>query len=162
MTEAARKGETDRVSMIYASLPEPLRREKSILMMRLKATASDDDRYLAALDDYARYYPDAPDTKLHLVDAYFLRKRYDQVIAQLDAPVYMTRQALYDTKRINDATAAVKKAFENQVTGKGYSLVEVLATCPTNWRMTPIQANEHVRKTVTEVYPLGDLVDRGT
>jgi len=87
--------------------------------------------------------------------------RFSEIIAQLDAPVYVTRQALYDTKRIQAATKAVKKAFRNQVEGKGYSLVEILATCPTNWRMTPVQANEHVRKTVTEVFPLGDFIDRG-
>jgi 2-oxoglutarate ferredoxin oxidoreductase subunit beta len=88
--------------------------------------------------------------------------RFSEMIAQLDAPAYVTRQALYDTKRITDATKAITKAFRYQVEGKGYSLVEVLSTCPTNWRMTPIQANEHVKNTVTEVFPLGDLVDRGT
>jgi 2-oxoglutarate ferredoxin oxidoreductase subunit beta len=88
--------------------------------------------------------------------------RFSEMIAQLEAPAYVTRQALYDTRRIADATKAIKKAFRNQVEGKGYSLVEVLSTCPTNWRMTPVQANEHVKKTVTEVFPLGDLVDRGT
>jgi len=87
--------------------------------------------------------------------------RFSEIIAQLDAPVYVTRQALYDTRRIMDATKAIKKAFQNQVDGKGYSLVEVLSTCPTNWRMSPIQANEHVANVVTEVFPLGDLVDRG-
>ena len=87
--------------------------------------------------------------------------RFSELIALLDAPAYVTRQALYDTKRIHDATAAIKKAFEYQVEGKGYSLVEVLSTCPTNWRMTPEQANEHVANVVTEVFPLGDLVDRG-
>jgi len=84
--------------------------------------------------------------------------RFSEMIAQLDAPVYVTRQALFDTRRIADTTKAITKAFRNQVEGRGYSLVEVLATCPTNWRMTPNQANEHVRKTVTQVYPLGDLV----
>jgi len=87
--------------------------------------------------------------------------RFSEMIAQLDAPMYVTRQALYDTKRIRDATAAIKKAFEYQVDGKGYSLVEVLSTCPTNWRMSPTQANEHVKNVVTEVFPLGDLIDRG-
>jgi len=86
--------------------------------------------------------------------------RFSEMIAQLDAPAYVTRQALFDTKRINETTKAITKAFRNQVEGKGYSLVEVLATCPTNWRMTPVQSNEHVRKTVVEVFPLGDLVDR--
>ncbi len=83
------------------------------------------------------------------------------MIAQLDAPVYVTRQALYDTKRIMDATKAIKKAFTNQVEGKGYSLVEVLSTCPTNWHMKPVDASRHVADVVTKVYPLGDLVDRG-
>lgn len=87
--------------------------------------------------------------------------RFSEMIAQLVAPVYVTRQALYDTRRIQETTKAIKKAFTNQVEERGYSLVEVLATCPTNWRMTPVQANEHVRKTVTEVFPLGDMVDRG-
>ena len=87
--------------------------------------------------------------------------RFSEMIALLDAPAYVTRQALYDTKRINDATAAIRKAFEYQVEGKGYSLVEVLSTCPTNWRMSPLQSNEHVANVVTEVFPLGDLIDRG-
>jgi len=87
--------------------------------------------------------------------------RFSEMIAQLEAPVYVTRQALFDTKRIMDATTAIKKAFRNQVEGKGYSLVEVLSTCPTNWRMSPTKANEHVKNVVTDVFPLGDLVDRG-
>jgi len=87
--------------------------------------------------------------------------RFSEMIAQLEAPVYVTRQALYDTKRIQDATTAIKKAFSNQVEGKGYSLVEVLSTCPTNWRMSPLQANKHVAEVVTKVFPLGDLIDRG-
>jgi len=87
--------------------------------------------------------------------------RFSELIAQLEAPVYVTRQALYDTRRILDCTKAIKKAFQNQVDGKGYSLVEVLATCPTNWHMSPLQANEHVATTVTKVFPLGDLVNKG-
>jgi 2-oxoglutarate/2-oxoacid ferredoxin oxidoreductase subunit beta len=87
--------------------------------------------------------------------------RFSELIAQLEAPVYVTRQALYDTRRIMDCTKAIKKAFQNQVDGKGYSLVEVLTTCPTNWHMSPLQANEHVAKTVTKIFPLGDLVNKG-
>ncbi len=100
--------------------------------------------------------PDGRDAKL-----FGYPIRFSELIALLDAPAYVTRQALYDTKRIHDATAAIKKAFQYQVEGKGYSLVEVLSTCPTNWRMTPQQSNEHVANVVTEVFPLGDLVDRG-
>ncbi len=87
--------------------------------------------------------------------------RFSEMIAQLEAPAYVTRQALFDTKHIMDTTRAIKKAFQNQLDGKGFSLVEVLSTCPTNWRMSPVQANKHVAETVTGVFPLGDLVDRG-
>jgi len=87
--------------------------------------------------------------------------RFSELIAQLEAPVYVTRQALYDTRHIMDCTKAIKKAFQNQVDGRGYSLVEVLATCPTNWHMSPVQANQHVANTVTKVFPLGDLVNKG-
>ena len=87
--------------------------------------------------------------------------RFSEMIAQLEAPAYVTRQALFDTSHILDTTKAIKKAFQNQIDGKGYSLVEVLSTCPTNWRMSPVQSNAHVAETVTKVFPLGDLVDRG-
>lgn len=87
--------------------------------------------------------------------------RFSEMIAQLDAPVYVTRQAVYDTRHIMQTSKAIKKAFQNQVDGKGYSLVEILTTCPTNWRMTPTQSNDHVANVVTDVFPLGDLVDRG-
>lgn len=87
--------------------------------------------------------------------------RFSEMIAQLDGPVYVTRQSLYDIKRITQATKAIKKAFSYQVEGKGYSLVEVLANCPTNWRMSPEESNKHIAEVVSKVFPLGDLVDRG-
>ena len=87
--------------------------------------------------------------------------RFSEMIATLEAPAYVTRQALFDTKHIMETTKAVKKAFQYQVEGKGYSLVEILSTCPTNWRMSPVQSNAHVAETVTKVFPLGDLIDRG-
>jgi len=87
--------------------------------------------------------------------------RFSEMIAQLDAPAYVTRQSLYDIKRITQATKAIKKAFTYQVEGKGYSLVEVLANCPTNWRMNPEESNKHIAEVVSKVFPIGDLVDRG-
>jgi 2-oxoglutarate ferredoxin oxidoreductase subunit beta len=83
------------------------------------------------------------------------------MIAQLDAPVYVTRQALYDQKRILTASRAIKKAFQYQVEGKGYSLVEILTNCPTNWRMSPVETNNRLANEVVKVFPLGDFVDRG-
>ncbi len=86
--------------------------------------------------------------------------RFAEMIAQLDAPVYVTRQALYDQKRIMAATRAIIKAFRCQIEDRGYSLVEILTTCPTNWRMSPVEANSHVMNEVIRAFPLGDLVDR--
>ncbi len=86
---------------------------------------------------------------------------FAEMIAQLEAPVYVTRQALYDHKRIMAASRAIKKAFQYQIEGKGYSLVEMLTNCPTNWRMSPVEANGHLLNEVVKVFPLGDLVDRG-
>ena len=86
--------------------------------------------------------------------------RFAEMIAQLDAPIYVTRQALYDQKRIMAATRAIRKAFRCQIEDRGYSLVEILTTCPTNWRMSPVEANSHVMNEVIKAFPLGDLVDR--
>lgn len=87
--------------------------------------------------------------------------RFSEMVAQLDAPVYVTRQSLYDQKRIMATSRAIKKAFQYQVEGKGYSLVEILANCPTSWRMGPVEANRWIADEVVKVFPLGDLVDRG-
>ena len=86
--------------------------------------------------------------------------RFTEMIAQLDAPVYVTRQALYDQKRIIAASRAIKKAFQCQVECKGYSLVEVVSNCPTNWRMGPTETNSYLMNEVVKAFPLGDLVDR--
>jgi 2-oxoglutarate ferredoxin oxidoreductase subunit beta len=86
--------------------------------------------------------------------------RFAEMIAQLDAPVYVTRQALYDQKRIIAATRAIRKAFRCQIEERGYSLVEILTTCPTNWRMSPVEAKSHVMNEVIRAFPLGDLMDR--
>lgn len=87
--------------------------------------------------------------------------RFAEMVAQLDAPAYVTRQSLYDQKRIMAANRAIKKAFRYQVEGKGYSLVEVLTNCPTNWRMGPLETNRHLADEVIKTFPLGDFVDRG-
>ena len=86
--------------------------------------------------------------------------RFAEMIAQLDAPVYVTRQALYDQKRIVAATRAIRKAFQCQVEGKGYSLVEMVTNCPTNWRMAPVETNSYLMNEVVKAFPLGDLSDR--
>jgi 2-oxoglutarate ferredoxin oxidoreductase subunit beta len=87
--------------------------------------------------------------------------RFAEMLAQLEAPVYVTRQALYDQKRIMATSHAIKKAFQCQIDGKGYSLVEILTNCPTNWHMNSLECNSHLANEVVRAFPLGDLLDRG-
>jgi 2-oxoglutarate ferredoxin oxidoreductase subunit beta len=86
--------------------------------------------------------------------------KMSEMLAALDGPTYITRQAVYDAKRIDDARAAIKKAFRYQMEDRGYSLVEFLSACPINWGMDPVEANERIKEEVEEVYPLGDIIER--
>ena len=86
--------------------------------------------------------------------------KMSEMLAQSDGPTYITRQAVYNVERINKAKKAIKKAFTNQIEGRGYSLVEILSACPINWGMDPVDANDRIKREVEEVYPLGDIVDR--
>jgi 2-oxoglutarate ferredoxin oxidoreductase subunit beta len=87
--------------------------------------------------------------------------KISEMLAQLDGPAYISRQAVFDYSHVVKAKRAVLKAFRNQLEGKGFSLVEILSTCPTNWRMSPTEAGRWVAERVTEVFPLGDLKDVG-
>lgn len=76
------------------------------------------------------------------------------MLSQLDGPAYLERVAVNNVKNVRSAKRAIKKAFENQVNGLGFSLVEVVSTCPTNWGMTPEKALEWVdRKNDTLLSP---------
>jgi 2-oxoisovalerate ferredoxin oxidoreductase beta subunit len=83
-----------------------------------------------------------------------------ELLATLQAPVYIERVGLGDNKQIVQAGRAVKKALENQVQGLGFSLVEILAPCPTIWKMSPVEAQHWVRDVMEKTYPLGVLRDR--
>jgi 2-oxoisovalerate ferredoxin oxidoreductase beta subunit len=83
-----------------------------------------------------------------------------ELLATLEAPVYIERVALGDNKQIAQATRAVRKAVENQVRGLGFSLIEVLSPCPTIWKMTPVEAQHWVRDVMQKTYPLGVFRDR--
>lgn len=76
-------------------------------------------------------------------------------IALCDGTVYSARCSLDTIANIKKTKAAIKKAFEVQLQGSGFSFVEILATCPTNWHMTPQQAHDRIRNELFEVYPLG-------
>ncbi len=77
------------------------------------------------------------------------------MIAGLDGPVYVERVALFDAKRRAKAAKAIKKAVRLQVEGTGFSLVEVLAECPTHLKLTPVEAEKWVREKMVPFFPLG-------
>jgi 2-oxoisovalerate ferredoxin oxidoreductase beta subunit len=83
-----------------------------------------------------------------------------ELLATLEAPVYIERVALGDNKQIALATRAIKRAVENQVRGLGFSLIEVLAPCPTIFKMTPVDAQHWVRDVLTKTFPVKVILDR--
>ena len=86
--------------------------------------------------------------------------RVSELLATLEAPVYIERVALGDNKQIAQAARAIKRAVENQVKGLGFSLIEVLSPCPTIWKMSAVDAQRWVREVMEKTYPLGVVVDR--
>lgn len=78
-----------------------------------------------------------------------------EMLATQDGPAYIARVALNTVGNINKAKAAIRKAFQCQIDKKGFSLVEILSTCPTNWGMTPTAAMDFVGNEMIKKYPLG-------
>ena len=83
-----------------------------------------------------------------------------ELLATLEAPVYIERVGLGDNKQIVQATRAIRKAVDNQVRGLGFSLIEVLSPCPTIWKMQPVDAQHWVRDVMEKTFPLGVFCDR--
>jgi len=85
--------------------------------------------------------------------------RVCEMLATLDGPSYITRCALSDPANVLKAKKAILKGFRNQIEGKGFSLIELLSTCPTNMGLTPIAAADYVKNDMTKVFPLGVYKD---
>lgn len=83
-----------------------------------------------------------------------------ELLSSLDGPEFIQRVAVNNVKNVLAAKKAIKKAFENQIQGKGFSLVEVISSCPTNWGMTPQKALEWIDSNMIPYYPLGVYKDR--
>ena len=81
--------------------------------------------------------------------------RVSEMLATLDGPSYIARVSVHDMKNVMAAKKAIKQAFKNQIEGKGFSLVEVLSTCPTNWGLTPKEALNWLVENMIPQYPLG-------
>ena len=86
--------------------------------------------------------------------------RVCEMLAQLDGAAYLERVAVNNVKNVRKAKAAIKKAFENQINGVGFSLIEVVSTCPTNWGLTPEAALKFVEEKMIPYYPLGVYKDK--
>ncbi|MBE7044115.1 MAG: 2-oxoglutarate oxidoreductase [Ruminococcaceae bacterium] len=85
--------------------------------------------------------------------------RMAEMLATLDGPSYIERVALDTVPNIKKAKAAIKKAFQNQIDQKGFSMVEVLSTCPTNWGLSPQEAIKRLQDEMIPYYPLGVYKD---
>ena len=86
--------------------------------------------------------------------------RVCEMLATLDGTTYAERVAVNTVPAIRKAKRAIKKAFQNQVDGKGFSIVEVLSTCPTNWGLTPVESLKWLQENMVPYYPLGVYKDR--
>jgi 2-oxoglutarate ferredoxin oxidoreductase subunit beta len=84
-----------------------------------------------------------------------------EMLSTLDGTAYAERVSVDDIKNIKKAKAAIKKAFEYQIDKKGFSIVEVLSTCPTNWGLSPKESIAWLRENMMPVYPLGVYKDKG-
>ena len=82
-----------------------------------------------------------------------------EMLSNVDGAAYLERVAVNNVKNIRNAKKAIKKAFQNQIDGKGFSLVEVLSTCPTNWGMSPEKALTWLEDNMLPYYPLGVYKD---
>lgn len=85
--------------------------------------------------------------------------RICELLAAIEGPAYIERVSVDSVKNIQIAKRAIKKAFQTQIERRGFSLVEILSNCPTNWGMTPTESLEWIRTDMMPVYPLGVYKD---
>jgi len=81
--------------------------------------------------------------------------RVCEMLSSLDGPALLQRVTCDTVPHIREAKAAIKKGFQNQIEGKGFSLIEVVSTCPTNWGLSPVKAIDWLRENMLPYYPLG-------
>ena len=86
--------------------------------------------------------------------------RVCELLSSLAGVHYLERTAVSSPKDVNNTKRAIKKAFQNQIDGKGFSLVEVLSMCPTDWKMSQVQAVDFVNNDMKDNFPLGVYKDK--
>lgn len=87
--------------------------------------------------------------------------RVCELLSTLDGAAYIARVSVTNPRNVAMARAALKKAFRAQLAGQGFSLVEFLSSCPTNWGMSPIDALRWIDEKMASYYPPGEFVVRG-
>lgn len=85
--------------------------------------------------------------------------RVSEMLSTLDGPAFITRTTVHNVPGVLKTKRAIKKAVEYQMAGKGFTMVEILSTCPTNWGLTPQESMQKVEKTMIPYFPLGDFKD---
>ena len=83
--------------------------------------------------------------------------RVSEMLATLDGAVYIERVTVNTAANVRKAKAAIKKAFQAQINGEGFTMVEVLSTCPTNWGLHPVEALKWLEDNMIPYYPLGNF-----
>ncbi len=86
--------------------------------------------------------------------------RVCEMLSTLDGVAYAERVSVDCVKNVNRAKKAIKKAFETQIAGKGFTIVEVISACPTNWGLSPNEALDWLRENMIPYYPLGVYKDK--
>lgn len=85
--------------------------------------------------------------------------RMAEMLATIDGAQFVERVSVHTPAQIRKAKKAIKRAFECQIQGKGFAIVEVLSTCPTNWGKTPVNALKWLEESMIPYYPLGNFRD---
>jgi 2-oxoglutarate ferredoxin oxidoreductase subunit beta len=83
--------------------------------------------------------------------------RMSEMLATIDGASYVVRRSLHNPANIRKAKKAIRKAFEVQERGLGFSIVELLSSCPTNWKLTPVQALNFIEEQMVPYFPLEDF-----
>jgi len=83
-----------------------------------------------------------------------------EMLAQIPSVTYIERTSIHDVPNMNRTKRAVKKAFQNQIDGKGFSMVEILSTCPIGWNKTPTESLKFIQTNMVPYFPLGVYADK--
>jgi 2-oxoglutarate ferredoxin oxidoreductase subunit beta len=87
--------------------------------------------------------------------------RVSELVAQMEGAVYVARRSLHNPTEIRKAKKALHLAFEHQIAGHGFTMVELLSNCPTNWGLTPIESLRWIEERMIPVFPLGEFKNVG-